>query len=50
MNSLQTSNSCLDVKGGRVVKESVVDLQDAGDPVECAIAYEEHKADEILLF
>jgi cyclase len=39
---------CLDVKGGRVVKGiQFVDLRDAGDPVECAISYEDHKADEL---
>ena len=33
---------CLDVKDGRVVKGvSFVELRDAGDPVECAVAYEE---------
>ena len=32
---------CLDVKNGRVVKGvSFVDLRDAGDPVECAAAYD----------
>lgn len=42
---------CLDVKGGRVVKGiQFVDLRDAGDPVECAIAYEEHKADELCFW
>ncbi|MEG1614604.1 MAG: HisA/HisF-related TIM barrel protein, partial [Oscillospiraceae bacterium] len=31
---------CLDVNKGRVVKGvSFVDLRDAGDPVECAKAY-----------
>jgi cyclase len=40
---------CLDVKDGRVVKGvSFVDLRDAGDPVECAIAYEEQGADELV--
>jgi imidazole glycerol-phosphate synthase subunit HisF len=39
---------CLDVKDGRVVKGvNFVDLQDAGDPVECAIAYDEQGADEL---
>ena len=39
---------CLDVKGGRVVKGvNFVDLRDAGDPVECAIAYDEAGADEL---
>jgi cyclase len=40
---------CLDVKDGRVVKGvSFVNLVDAGDPVECAIAYEEQGADELV--
>jgi cyclase len=40
---------CLDVKDGRVVKGvSFVNLRDAGDPVECAIAYEEQGADELV--
>ncbi len=40
---------CLDVKDGRVVKGvNFVDLRDAGDPVECAIAYEEQGADELV--
>jgi cyclase len=39
---------CLDMKGGRVVKGvKFVDLRDAGDPVECAVAYCEQGADEI---
>lgn len=39
---------CLDVTGGRVVKGvQFVDLIDAGDPVECAKAYEEQGADEL---
>ena len=39
---------CLDVKDGRVVKGvNFVDLQDAGDPVECAIAYDAQGADEL---
>lgn len=39
---------CLDVKGGRVVKGvSFVDLIDAGDPVEAAIAYDAAGADEL---
>ncbi|MGD1038556.1 MAG: imidazole glycerol phosphate synthase subunit HisF [Roseiarcus sp.] len=39
---------CLDVKDGRVVKGvQFVDLRDAGDPVECAIAYDEAGADEL---
>ncbi len=39
---------CLDVTGGRVVKGvNFVDLIDAGDPVECAKAYEAQGADEL---
>ncbi|MGJ8528663.1 imidazole glycerol phosphate synthase subunit HisF [Maritalea sp.] len=39
---------CLDVKDGRVVKGvNFVDLVDAGDPVECAIAYDAAGADEL---
>ncbi|MGO9768521.1 MAG: imidazole glycerol phosphate synthase subunit HisF [Roseiarcus sp.] len=39
---------CLDVKDGRVVKGvQFVDLRDAGDPVECAIAYDKAGADEL---
>src|SRR6202051_729821 len=39
---------CPDVKDGRVVKGvNFVDLRDAGDPVECAIAYDEAGADEL---
>jgi len=39
---------CLDVKAGRVVKGvNFVDLRDAGDPVECAVAYDEQEADEL---
>jgi cyclase len=39
---------CLDVKDGRVVKGvNFVDLKDAGDPVESAIAYDAAGADEL---
>lgn len=39
---------CLDVTGGRVVKGvNFVGLRDAGDPVECAKAYEAQGADEL---
>ena len=39
---------CLDVKDGRVVKGvNFVDLVDAGDPVEAAIAYDNAGADEL---
>lgn len=40
---------CLDVAGGRVVKGThFVNLRDAGDPVECAIAYDRQQADELV--
>ena len=40
---------CLDVNGGRVVKGvNFVDLQDAGDPVEIAAAYDKAGADELV--
>ncbi len=39
---------CLDVKDGRVVKGvGFVDLRDAGDPVEVAMAYDQEGADEL---
>ncbi len=39
---------CLDVKDGRVVKGiNFVDLRDAGDPVESAVAYDAAGADEL---
>jgi len=39
---------CLDVKDGRVVKgTNFVGLRDAGDPVECALAYDAAGADEL---
>ena len=39
---------CLDVQAGRVVKGvRFVDIRDAGDPVECAIAYDAAGADEL---
>jgi cyclase len=39
---------CLDVKDGRVVKGvQFVDLRDAGDPVEAAVAYDAAGADEL---
>ncbi len=41
---------CLDIKDGRVVKGvSFVNLRDAGDPVECAAAYDKQGADELVL-
>ena len=40
---------CLDVKDGRVVKGiNFVNLIDAGDPVECAKAYSDLNADELV--
>ena len=40
---------CLDVAGGRVVKGTkFLDLRDAGDPVECAKAYDAQGADELV--
>jgi len=39
---------CLDVRDGRVVKGvNFVNLRDAGDPVECAVAYDAQGADEL---
>lgn len=41
---------CLDVNNGRVVKGTTfVNLRDAGDPVEAAIAYDKQGADELVL-
>lgn len=40
---------CLDVNNGRVVKGvNFVNLRDAGDPVECALAYDRAGADEVV--
>ncbi len=40
---------CLDVTNGRVVKGTkFLELRDAGDPVECAIAYNAQGADELV--
>ena len=40
---------CLDVKDGRVVKGvNFVNLRDAGDPVEHAVAYDRERADELV--
>jgi imidazole glycerol-phosphate synthase subunit HisF len=40
---------CLDVKDGRIVKGvRFVDLRDAGDPVEAALAYDTQGADELV--
>ena len=39
---------CLDIKNGRVVKGvNFINIRDAGDPVECAVVYENSKADEL---
>lgn len=41
---------CLDVRDGRVVKGvSFTNIRDAGDPVECAMRYEEEGADELVI-
>jgi len=41
---------CLDMQNGRVVKGvHFVDIRDAGDPVECAIAYCKAGADELAM-
>ncbi len=40
---------CLDVTAGRVVKGTkFLELRDAGDPVECAVAYNNQGADELV--
>ena len=40
---------CLDVTAGRVVKGiNFVELRDAGDPVDCAVAYAGAGADEVV--
>jgi cyclase len=40
---------CLDVDGGRVVKGvRFVEIRDAGDPVEAAVAYDKQGADELV--
>ena len=40
---------CLDVTNGRVVKGiKFLELRDAGDPVECARAYDQQGADELV--
>ena len=42
--------ACLDMDAGRVVKGvKFKNLQDAGDPVECATAHARDGADEIVL-
>jgi cyclase len=41
---------CLDMQNGRVVKGiHFVDIRDAGDPVECALAYCRNGADELAM-
>jgi cyclase len=41
---------CLDVRDGRVVKGiSFTNIRDAGDPVACAMRYEEEGADELVM-
>ena len=41
---------CLDVRAGRVVKGvAFTNIRDAGDPVACAMRYEEEGADELVL-
>jgi len=41
---------CLDVQNGRVVKGvHFVDIRDAGDPVQCALAYCDKGADELAM-
>ena len=50
MNQKINIMPCLDMQGGRVVKGvHFVDIRDAGDPVECAIAYCNAGADELAL-
>ncbi len=41
---------CLDVRDGRVVKgTNFENLRDSGDPVECAMRYEQEGADELVI-
>ena len=41
---------CLDIKDGKTVKGvNFVNFRDAGDPVECAVAYDKKGADELVL-
>ena len=50
MQSVKRIIPALDIKDGRVVTGiSFVNLRDAGDPVECAVAYERAGADELCL-
>lgn len=50
MTPLVTIMPCLDMRNGRVVKGvHFVDIQDAGDPAECAQAYSAAGADELAM-
>lgn len=50
MNQLIRIMPCLDMRNGRVVKGvHFVDIRDAGDPVQCAIAYCNKGADELAM-
>lgn len=50
MNQLIRIMPCLDMQNGRVVKGvHFVDIRDAGDPVQCAIAYCNKGADELAM-
>ncbi|MBO5688938.1 MAG: imidazole glycerol phosphate synthase subunit HisF [Lentisphaeria bacterium] len=50
MKKTLTVMPCLDMQNGRVVKGvHFVDIADAGDPVECAIAYCKAGADELAM-
>ena len=50
MNDKVRIMPCLDMQNGRVVKGvQFVDIRDAGDPVECALAYCKAGADELAM-
>jgi len=50
MDQVVSIMPCLDMQNGRVVKGvHFIDIQDAGDPVECAKAYCQAGADELAL-
>ena len=50
MNQVVSIMPCLDMLDGRVVKGiKFVDLKDAGDPVQAAVAYENGGADELAI-
>ncbi len=50
MNELISIMPCLDMQNGRVVKGvHFVDIKDAGDPVQCALAYCKAGADELAM-